>query len=270
MLKTNVMRTNNRAHNQLRPMSLSYNAFGYAPGSVLFTLGNTKVLCSVNLQPNVPHFLKGSKSGWLAAEYAMLPAATHMRTSREVSSVKRNGRSVEISRLIGRSLRTIIDLEKLGERTIIIDCDVLQADGSTRTACITAANYALHAAQTHWIERKVIGEPIITNRVAAVSVGLTENTALLDLDYTEDSTINADFNVVLTASGQIVEMQGAAEKSVVSWEQFDKIKELAILGVQELFASCDAQIKGQQPAQSSKKNKSNHAHKAAIFSLKNR
>ncbi len=269
MQKTNVVRADNRAYNQLRPTSLSYNAFGYAPGSVLFTLGNTKVLCSVNMQPNVPHFLKGSKSGWLTAEYAMLPAATQMRTSRESSSVKRNGRSVEISRLIGRSLRTIVDLEKLGERTIIIDCDVLQADGSTRTACITAANYALHAAQAHWLERKVIDEPIITDRVAAVSVGIADDTTLLDLDYTEDSTIDADFNIVLTASGQIVEMQGAAEKSVVSWDQFDNIKELAIKGVQELFIMCDEQLKGQQPANSNKKHKG-HVQKAAFFSLQNR
>ena len=188
MQKMKLMRADNRAHNQLRPISLRHNEFGYAPGSVLFALGNTKVLCSVNMQPNVPPFLKGSKSGWLTAEYAMLPAATQLRTNRESSSFKRNGRSVEISRLIGRSLRNIVDLSKIGERTIIIDCDVLQADGSTRTACITAANYALHAAQAHWLERKVIDQPIITNRIAAVSVGINQDDALLDLDYTEDSS----------------------------------------------------------------------------------
>lgn len=267
MQKAGIVRAENRAYNQLRPMSLRYNAFGYAPGSVLFTLGNTKVLCSVNMQPNVPPFLKGSKTGWLTAEYAMLPAATQLRTNRESLSVKRNGRSVEISRLIGRSLRTIVDLAKLGERTIIIDCDVLQADGSTRTACITAANYALHAAQEHWLERKVIDQPIITDRLAAVSVGITHNSTLLDLDYIEDSTIDADFNIVLTASGKIVEMQGAAEKSVVSWEQFDRVKELAITGVKELFILCDTQLKEQHAEY---KNSKKSISRAAFFSLQNR
>lgn len=266
---TKCVRANNRAYNKLRSVSLAYNAFGYAPGSVLFALGNTKVLCSVNMQQGVPPFLKGSKTGWLSAEYAMLPVATQMRTNRESSSVKRNGRSVEISRLIGRSLRTIIDLNKLGERTIIIDCDVLQADGSTRTACITAASYALHAAQAHWLERGVISEPIITNRVAAVSVGIRDGSVLLDLDYNEDSAIDADFNVVLTESGDIVEIQGAAEQSVISWDQFDNIKELSISGVNDLFIACDAQLKDQKPVGARVGTKKS-APKSALFSLQNR
>ena len=145
--KKNVVRANHRAHDHIRPISVTYNAFGYAPGSVLFTVGNTKVLCSVSMQPQVPSFLKGTKTGWVTAEYAMLPTATHSRTQRESSAAKRNGRSVEISRMIGRVLRTTVNLSVLGERTIVVDCDVLQADGSTRTACITAASYALHAAQ---------------------------------------------------------------------------------------------------------------------------
>jgi len=250
---------------------MAYNAFGYAPGSVLFALGNTKVLCSVNIQQNVPPFLKGTKSGWLSAEYAMLPVATQMRTNRESSSVKRNGRSVEISRLIGRSLRTIVDLKKLGERTIIIDCDVLQADGSTRTACITAASYALYAAQEHWLERGVIHSPIVTDRVAAVSVGISNGSVLLDLDYNEDSSIDSDFNVVLSSTGEIVEIQGAAEKSMVSWNQFDSIKELSIAGVQELFKTCDEQLGyHKQAVQARHTSEKAPAQKVPLFSLQNR
>ena len=147
MQTASIMRAYNRAYDQLRPITISYNIFGYAPGSVLFTLGDTKVLCSVHMQPGVPHFLKGTRTGWLTAEYGMLPSATQQRTQRETALTKSNGRSIEIARLIGRALRTVINLDKIGERTIVIDCDVLQADGSTRTACMSAASYAFIAAQ---------------------------------------------------------------------------------------------------------------------------
>ena len=270
MQKIKRARAYNRALDQLRPISLDYNVFGYAPGSVLFTQGNTKVLCSVSMQPSVPPFLKGTRSGWLTAEYAMLPTATQSRTNRESSSVKRNGRSVEISRLIGRALRTCIDLSKLGERTILVDCDVLQADGSTRTACITAANYALQAAQEHWLACNIIDDNIIIERVAAVSVGIADGQALLDLDYEEDSSIDADFNIVLTGSGDIVEMQGAAENAVVSWQQFDTIKELALSATQKLFKICDAQRPSEELAVTGNKQRKMQPRKAPLFSIQNR
>jgi len=266
-----IIRAKNRSYDELRTVSMSYNAFGYAPASVLFVLGNTKVLCSINMQPNVPPFLKGSKSGWVTAEYAMLPAATHMRTSRESTSVKRNGRAIEISRLIGRCLRTIVDLKKLGERTIIIDCDVLQADGSTRTACITAANYALHAAQEYWLKRNVISEPIVKEKIAAVSVGIKDDSALLDLDYHEDSSIDSDFNIVLADSGRIVEIQGAAEQAMPTWKQFESIQKLSIKGVRDLMKLCDEQLKYKKttsfPLISHKPKK---LKKVPLFSLQNR
>ena len=268
MQKNSVMRAHGRAYNQLRPVTLSHNVYGYAPGSVLLTMGDTKILCSVHMQNGVPPFLKGTKSGWLTAEYGMLPAATQQRTQREATTVKYNGRTVEIARFIGRSLRTIVDLNKIGERTIMIDCDVLQADGSTRTASITAANYALLAAQEQWLNQGIIQEPILREQIAAVSVGLQTGTAILDLDYKEDSAIDADFNVVLTESGNIVEMQGTAEKQPVSWPQFEAITSLAIYGVQQLFERC-ATLHEKQKSTHDKQQLLAH-YKPAFFSLQNR
>lgn len=230
-----MKRSEGRAYNQLRKVTISYNAFGYAAGSVLFGLGKTKVLCTVTLQPNVPSFLKGKKMGWLTAEYAMLPTATTVRTVRDSCSVKKNGRAIEISRLIGRSLRSTVDLTTIGERTIFVDCDVLQADGGTRAACVTGSFLALEVAQKRWLEHELIKNPILTNAVAAISVGVKDGKPLLDLDFNEDSSIDADFNFVLTRSGAIIEMQGAAEASPVSWEQFEAMRTLAQQGVDELF-----------------------------------
>lgn len=232
----NIQRHDGRTCDQVRPVKFSFDALGYADSSVFFELGDTKVLASVILQPNVPHFLKGQKVGWLSAEYAMLPCATHQRTLRESSQTHRNPRSVEISRLVGRCLRTCVDLEALGERTILIDCDVLQADGSTRVAAITAASLALEKAVTRWYDNKIIGKNIFKNAIAAVSVGMIDGAPHLDLCYEEDSRADADFNIVMTKSGDIVEIQGTAEKRAVSWENFEQLKNLANKGIADLFA----------------------------------
>lgn len=277
-----VSRARGRQFDQLRDIQISYNVFGYAPGSVLFELGNTKILCSVSIQVGVPPFLKGTKTGWLTAEYAMLPTSGHSRSNRESSQAKRNERSVEISRLIGRSLRAIVNLSTLGERTIYVDCDVLQADGSTRTASITGAYLALKMAEQYWLESREISQSFLTDAVAAVSAGFAAGKPLLDLDYAEDSAIDADYNFVLTQSQKIIEIQGAAEKSAITWQQFDVLRELAIKGNQKLFELMEQSLKHAaeyQPATpASFENKgtmagANHKNKSAhepLFSLKNR
>lgn len=239
-----ISRSNGRKFNELRPISISYDAYGYADASVLFQIGNTKVLCAITLQSGVPLFLKGKKTGWLKAEYAMLPAATHTRTQRESNNVERNGRSVEISRLIGRSLRAIVDLSVIGEQTIVVDCDVLQADGGTRTACITAASLALHRAAARWQELGRIGAHLMQDSLGAISIGIASGAVLLDIDCAEDTSIDADFNVVLTRSGRIVEIQGTAEREAVSWEEFARLQAMAQQGIEALFAVCDEQMSG--------------------------
>lgn len=266
----NVQRLHDRKSDQLRDIRISYNVFGYAPGSVLIELGNTKVLCSVTMQPGVPPFLKGSKTGWLTAEYAMIPTSCKTRSMRESSQAKRNDRSVEISRLIGRSLRCVVDLSLLGERTIYVDCDVLQADGSTRTASITGAYLALKIAVGYWLENGDIAKTIITDAVAAVSAGFFKGTALLDLDYEEDSGIDADYNFVLTQSGKIIEIQGAAEKSALSWHEFDQLKTLAIAGNQALFAIMNESLEKHGLFKTEKKSDTKPVANAPLFSLKNR
>jgi ribonuclease PH len=270
-MSENIQRAYGRAFDQLRDIRISYNVFGYAPGSVLFELGNTKVLCSVTMQVGVPPFLKGTKTGWLTAEYAMLPTSCQTRATRESSQAKRNDRSVEISRLIGRSLRAVVDLKRIGERTIYVDCDVLQADGSTRTAAITGAFLALKKADEYWLNAGDIVESIIIDSVAAVSAGLTANCPLLDLDYAEDSIIEADYNFILTRSEKIVEIQGAAEKNALTWQQFEQLKNLAIKGTSDLFArmNLDTQkIPLVKPANNSDTKK--QRTDAPLFSLKNR
>lgn len=233
-------RANNRRHNEIRPLKLTYDIFANAAGSTLFEMGNTKILCAVSLQSGVPHFLRGKGTGWLTAEYAMLPASTPTRTVRESTSTKRSGRTIEISRLIGRSLRAITALKHLGEYTIFIDCDVLQADGSTRTACVTAAYLALKAAEARWLASGLISEPLITEELAAVSAGMTaQGELLLDIDYTEDSSIGVDFNFVLTRSGKVVEIQGTAETAPLDWQACDRLRALALEGVQQLYLFFD-------------------------------
>jgi ribonuclease PH len=237
-MEITTRRADNRRCNQLRELHVTYNIFEFAGGSVLFELGKTKVLCAVTIQPGVPPFLKGKKLGWLTAEYAMLPASTQLRSARESEAGRRNGRSVEISRFIGRSLRAVVDVTKLGERTIIVDCDVLQADGGTRTACITAAGLALEAAQRQWQENGVIVAPIMTNGIVALSVGLRKGIPLVDLDFEEDSSIDADFNIVFTRSGSLIEIQGSAERCPYTLEQFAQVQLVAVEAAQQIIAQC--------------------------------
>lgn len=231
-----VERINGRLAHQARPLTLTYGIYGNAQGSVLINLGNTRVLCSVMVQDGVPQFLRGTGTGWLTAEYALLPASTQERSQREVASLRRNHRAVEISRLIGRSLRAVVDLKSLGERTIAIDCDVLQADGGTRTAAITGAYCALKHAivvSAHQQNNKQrLPESLMKDSISAISVGWRDGRALLDIDYQEDMAIDADFNFVMTGSGSIVEVQGAVEKAVpLSWEAVQEMQILAAQGI---------------------------------------
>lgn len=230
------MRQDGRLFDQLRPITVAYNSYGYADASVLLELGGTKVLCSVSLQQGVPAFLKGKKTGWLKAEYAMLPTATQVRTQRESCSSTRSGRSVEISRLIGRSLRSMLNMSIIGERTVVIDCDVLSADGGTRTACITAASLALCKANEYWLAQRFISRSAIIEQIVGVSVGVLDNEPLLDITFQEDSTVDADFNIVLTKSGSIIELQGTAERSPVSWKVCEAVWQVAYKGSASLFA----------------------------------
>lgn len=244
------LRADNRAYNQLRSLKVTYDMYAYAAGSVLFEIGNTKVLCAVTLQHGVPHFLRGKKTGWLTAEYSLLPASTPIRTVREVSANKRSGRTIEISRLIGRALRAIVDLNQIGEQTIFVDCDVLQADGGTRTACITGAYLALRAAQERWLSEGKINQALLNDELVALSVGLHGTTPLLDMDFAEDSATDADFNYVLTRSGRVVEIQGSAEKMPLQWEQCEQMRLLALQGAQEMFTFFDAHEYAVPPAMS--------------------
>ena len=228
-------RRDGRLATQLRPVIVQQNAFGYAAASVFLSIGNTKVLCAVTLQNGVPPFLRGRGTGWLNAEYAMLPTSTQDRSTREISNMMRSGRSSEISRFISRALRAEVDVRLLGERTIMVDCDVLQADGGTRTACITAASMALELAQNSWLSSKQISTPFLLDTVGAISVGVLDGQILLDPDYHEDKMLDADFNVVLTQSGNIVELQGGAEKATISWPLFDEVVTCARNGIVELF-----------------------------------
>lgn len=235
-----LVRSNNRGFDELRKINLTYNVFAYSAGSVLFELGNTKVLCAVSFQQGVPNFLKGKKSGWLTAEYSLLPASTPVRTAREISINKRSGRSVEISRLIGRVLRSVIDFSALGENTLIVDCDVLQADGGTRTACITGSYLALKSASQHLLKNKIINKTFLRDELAAISVGVCGQAPILDLDFAEDSAAQADFNFVLTRAGNIVEIQGCAEASPINLDLYSQIQKLALKGVNDIFALFDA------------------------------
>jgi len=229
-------RLDGRGAREVRPRTLKYDVFGYADASVLFSLGNTKVFISVSLRPEVPVFLRGSGTGWLTAEYAMLPTATKVRTLRELSSHKRQGRNVEISRLIGRCYRTVVDVAHLGERTIMIDCDVLQADGGTRTACITAAGYALKRGMEVWKRKGYITESLLSQPLGAISGGFIGETLLLDLTQEEDSRAESDMNFVMTQAGDIVEIQGTAEQTPLAWHQFVSLKEAAVAVIPTLLS----------------------------------
>jgi len=230
------MRPSGRAPHQLRPVVLEPGAAKYAEGSCLVAFGDTRVLCAASLDERVPPFLRNTGRGWVTAEYGMLPRATHTRTEREATKGRQSGRTQEIQRLIGRSLRVVTDLAALGERQIKVDCDVIQADGGTRTAAITGGYVALALALKKLVADGILQAAPLIGQVAAVSAGLYEGTAVLDLDYAEDSTCQADANFVMTASGGIVEVQGTAEREPFSEAQFLALLGLARRGIEELFA----------------------------------
>ena len=228
-------RSGQRAANQLRPVRITRGYTIHAEGSVLIEFGNTKVLCTASVEDKVPPHKKGSGEGWVTAEYGMLPRATHTRSSREAAKGKQTGRTQEIQRLIGRSMRAVFDLKKLGERTIHLDCDVLQADGGTRTAAITGAFVAAQDAVTTLLASGKLTESPVTGQVAAVSVGIVQGTPLLDLEYTEDSTCDTDMNVVMTGVGHFIEIQGTAEGAAFSRAEMDALLALAEKGITELI-----------------------------------
>jgi ribonuclease PH len=230
------MRPSGRAPDQLRPVSLEPGFSRHAEGSCLVKFGDTHVLCTASVDEKVPPWMRNSGKGWVTAEYGMLPRSTHTRTDREAARGKQSGRTQEIQRLIGRSLRAVVNLQAMGERQINIDCDVLQADGGTRTASITGAWVALHFAYERLIKDGKLTSNPLTGTVAAVSCGLWEGTAVLDLDYPEDSKADADANFVLTGAGGIVEVQGTAETDPFSEAQFLELLALAKKGVGELVA----------------------------------
>ena len=229
-------RSGQRAANQLRPVRITRGYTIHAEGSVLIEFGNTKVLCTASVEDKVPPHKKGSGEGWVTAEYGMLPRATHTRSSREAAKGKQTGRTQEIQRLIGRSMRAVFDLKKLGERTIHLDCDVLQADGGTRTAAITGAFVAAQDAVNTLLASGKLTESPITGQVAAVSVGIVQGAPLLDLEYTEDSTCDTDMNVVMTGAGHFVEVQGTAEGAAFSRDEMNTLMSLADKGIRELIA----------------------------------
>lgn len=234
MSDSNTIRPSGRQLDQLREVRITRHYTKHAEGSVLVEFGDTKVICNASVEASVPRFLKGQGKGWVTAEYGMLPRSTGSRMGREAARGKQSGRTVEIGRLIGRSLRAAIDLEQLGENTITIDCDVIQADGGTRTASITGACVALNDAVNYLIEQGLIKENPIKAMVAAVSVGIYQGQPVLDLDYAEDSQAETDLNVVLTAKGGFVEVQGTAEEEPFSEAEFDAMLCLAKKGVAEL------------------------------------
>jgi len=229
-------RSSGRKPDELRAVRIQRGFTKHAEGSVLVEFGDTRVLCTASVEERVPGFLKDSGRGWVTAEYGMLPRSTNTRTDREAARGKQSGRTQEIQRLIGRSLRAVVDLSTLGSRTIQIDCDVLQADGGTRTASITGAWVALHDAVAWMQARNMLKAKVLRDHVAAVSCGLYGGEAVLDLDYAEDSEADADANFVMTGSGGIVEVQGTAETDPFSQEQFDRLMTLARQGIAELVA----------------------------------
>lgn len=228
------MRPSGRSANQLRPISFVPHFTRHAEGCCLVKFGDTHVLCTASVEEKTPSFLRNTGLGWVTAEYGMLPRSTHSRSDREAAKGKQNGRTQEIQRLIGRALRAVTNRKALGERQIIIDCDVLQADGGTRTASITGGYVALHMACQHLVSIGVLPAVPLTDTVAAISCGICDGTPVLDLDYPEDSKAGADANFVLTGSGRLIEIQGTAEETPFSEEQFLELLQLAKQGAAEL------------------------------------
>ena len=236
------IRPSGRAPDALRRVRITRGFTRHAEGSVLIEFGDTRVLCTASVEDKVPPFLRGAGRGWLTAEYGMLPRSTHTRTDREAARGKQSGRTQEIQRLIGRSLRAVFDLERLGERTITLDCDVLQADGGTRTAAITGAFVAAHDAISGLLAAGALERTPVRDFVAAVSVGLYEGSAVLDLDYAEDSACDTDLNVVMTGAGGFVEVQGTAEGDPFTREQMDRLVDLAAGGIRRLVEAQKAAL----------------------------
>lgn len=230
------MRPSQRSADALRAVKLTRHYTRHAEGSVLVEFGDTKVICTASVEETVPSFLRGKGQGWITAEYGMLPRSTNSRMRREAASGKQSGRTQEIQRLIGRSLRAVVDLARLGERQIVIDCDVIQADGGTRTASITGAFVALHDAIAGLIAAGKLADSPIKDFVAAISVGVYEGVPVLDLDYPEDSACDTDMNVVMTGAGRFVEVQGTAEGEPFSRQEMNALLELAEKGIGELIA----------------------------------
>ena len=231
-----MFRHNNRAASQIRPVRITRRYSKYAEGAVLIECGDTRVICTASVADKVPPFLKGTGQGWLTAEYGMLPRSTNERMQREAAKGKQSGRTMEIQRLIGRALRSIINLETLGELTIQIDCDVIQADGGTRTASITGAFVALYDAVESLLAQRLIVSNPIRDHVAAISVGIHDGSPLIDLDYSEDSTCDTDMNVVMTGGLDLVEVQGTAEGAAFTRKELDAMLDLAQQGIMELIS----------------------------------
>ncbi|MFP6829634.1 MAG: ribonuclease PH [Gammaproteobacteria bacterium] len=229
------MRPSGRSVDQMRAIHFTPDFTQHAEGSVLVEFGETRVLATASVESKVPHFLKGKSEGWITAEYGMLPRSTHTRNAREAARGKQSGRTMEIQRLIGRSLRAVIDRRALGERTITVDCDVLQADGGTRTASITGGYVALALAMKRLVDRGDLAQTPIHGQVAAVSVGIFDGNAVLDLDYAEDSEAEADMNVVMNEAGGLIEIQGTAEGHAFQRSELERLLDLADQGIDELL-----------------------------------
>ena len=229
------MRTDGRKPKQLRPLTITPGYLKTADGSVLIEVGDTRVICTAKLEERVPQFLRNSGKGWITAEYGMLPGSSQTRIGREASRGKVGGRTHEIQRLIGRSLRAIADLRSFGEKTVWVDCDVIQADGGTRTAAITGAYVALREAAARWLAKGIIAADPVKDSVAAVSVGIIDGKVLLDLTYEEDSRADVDMNFVMTGTGRFVEVQGTAESKPFTGKQLERMTELAQEGIRELL-----------------------------------
>ncbi|MCH2218823.1 MAG: ribonuclease PH [Dechloromonas sp.] len=236
------MRPSQRQPDQLRSVRITRNFTRHAEGSVLIEMGDTRVLCTASVEENVPPFLRGKGQGWVTAEYGMLPRSTHTRSAREAAKGKQTGRTQEIQRLIGRSLRAVTDLKALGERQITLDCDVLQADGGTRCASITGAWIALYEACDKLVQAGKLPANPIRDHVAAISVGIYEGSPVLDLDYPEDSNCDTDMNVIMTGTGGIVEVQGTAEGEPFSREQMNTLMDLAQMGIRQLVAAQESAL----------------------------
>ncbi len=238
------MRPSGRSADQMRTIRLTPEFTQHAEGSVLVEFGETRVLTTASVESKVPRFLKGKSEGWITAEYGMLPRSTHTRNPREAARGRQSGRTMEIQRLIGRSLRAVIDRSALGERTITVDCDVLQADGGTRTAAITGGYVALALATQQLLERGDLTQSPIHGQVAAVSVGLYDGTAVLDLDYAEDAEAETDMNIVMNEAGGLIEIQGTAEGHAFLREELDQLLDLAARGIEELLQAQRAVLEG--------------------------